>query len=63
LAEAISPLTGSCSLSLAIGLVSTGLLPGVLRPRILQMGAEPFDSILEKAWRIDEPLNKYANEI
>jgi hypothetical protein len=27
LAEAISPLTGSCSLSLAIGLVSTGLLP------------------------------------
>jgi hypothetical protein len=31
-------------------------------PRILRNGAEFFDSILEKAWRVDEPLNKYADE-
>ena len=30
--------------------------------RILRKRGELFDSILEKAWRGDEPLNKYADE-
>jgi hypothetical protein len=57
LAEAISPLIVSYSLSL-IGIIAVVSCA----PRILQNGAELFDSILEKAWRVDEPLDKYANE-
>jgi hypothetical protein len=34
----------------------------VCGPRILRKRADLFDSILEKAWRGDESLNKYVDE-